>query len=218
MSDTQTVDRRIPAWLAPYKNEWRSLYTFQYLFSVEGRPLSSWLAEIQPRLRCVTKPTTNGKGTARYYLVKQIWACSLAHGLKLLPAAQLQPRDEAMQALMAELSDLRSKLFVQSQRPAEVRIVDRTPDHMPMFKALLTATEPRPLPGVYFLIEGEEITYVGQSQNVLARMHGHTGKTFNTVKMIHVPDSAVRLAMEARLISAFATRDNVKGLENRRTA
>lgn len=210
--------RRIPEWLAPYKNEWRSMYTLNALFTTEGRPMSSWLEEIRPRLRCVTKPTTNGKGNARYYLVKQIWACALAHGVKLLPSVALQPRDKEMLALRAEIGDLRSKLFVQSQRPAEVRIVDRTPDHLPMFKALLTATEPRPLPGVYFLITGDEITYVGQSQNVLARMSGHTGKTFHTVKMIHIPDSALRLAMEGRLINAFAPRDNVKGLEYRRTA
>jgi len=211
-------DRRIPEWLAPYKNEWRAMTNIYTLFEIEGRPLSSWLQEIRPRLRCVTKPTSNGKGIARYYLVKQIWACSLAHGLKLIPAHALRPRDEVLLALRAEIGDLSSKLFVQSQRPAEVRVVDRTPDHLPMFKALLTATEPRPLPGVYFLITGDEITYVGQSQNVLARMHGHTGKTFNTVKMIHVADSALRLAMEGRLINAFAPRDNVKGLEYRRTA
>lgn len=211
------MDRRIPEWLAPYKNEWRSMSTMQALFNTYDRPMSKWLEEIRPRLRCIAKPAKNRSGIARYYLVKQIWACALAHGVKLIPSPALTPKEVEIAMLKEQLADRNSRLIELANRKPEVRVV-RPADYEQMLTTMLTATEPRPLPGVYFLISEGVVTYVGQSQNVLARMSGHTGKTFDTVKMIHIPDPSERMAEEGRWILAFAPRNNVAGLPTRKEA
>lgn len=203
-------DRRIPDWLAPYKNEWRIMSTMCALFYTEGRPLSSFLQEIRPRLRCVLQPARTPAGVARYYLVKQVWACALAHGVKLLPAAALTETRDKKEAMEKEIVELKTRLYFADNKPPQVRIV-RPPDWTEMLAAMLCATEPRPLPGIYFLISAGVVTYVGQSQNVLGRMSGHTGKSFDTVKMIHEPDPSRRLTEEGRWIIAFSPRDNVAG-------
>jgi len=203
--------RRIPDWLAPYKNEWMALSSMCALFNIEGRRASlPWLKEIQPRLRCVTKPARNGSGVSRYYLVKQVWACALAHCVKLTPSAEITGENDKMRFLEKEVTSLREQLFKASMKPPTVRIV-RPPDWTEMLAAMLCATEPKPLPGIYFLISEGVVTYVGQSQNVLYRMHGHRGKTFDTVKMIHEPDLTRLLVEEGRWIGAFSPRDNVTG-------
>lgn len=203
-------DRRIPEWLAPYKNDWRSMSTMNTLFYTEGRSLPAWLKEIQPRLRCVRRPLRGKEGFGNYYLVKQVWAFALAHGVTLAPSPLLTGEAEKMEKLEKRVKDLDLSLYIASTRPPVVKIV-RPPDWTEMLAAMLCATEPRPLPGVYFLISQGVVTYVGQSQNVLARMSGHTGKTFDTVKMIHHPDPTKRMAEEGRWIGAFSPRDNIAG-------
>jgi hypothetical protein len=203
-------DRRIPEWLAPYKNEWRSMSTLNALFTTEGRPMSPWLREIQPRLRCMRRPIPGPQGFGKYYLVKQVWAFALAHGVTLVPSSVLTGEAEKMERLEKRIKDLELSLYLATTKPPVVRIV-RPPDWTQMLAAMLCATEPRPLPGVYFLISEGVVTYVGQSQNVLARMSGHTGKTFDTVKMIHTPDPTARLVEEGRWIGAFSPRDNIAG-------
>lgn len=210
--------RSIPEWLAPHKNEWRSMSTMANLFSTEGRPLSVWLQEIRPRLRCVQRPMPSNRGVASYYLVKQVWACSLAHGVKLIPSASLNPDADRIAELEAALAEASTKLYFLSNRTPEFRIAPAARIEPGLLAAMLSATEPRPLPGVYFLISEGQVTYVGQSQNVLARMSGHARKSFDTVKMIHIPDPPTRLIEESRWIMAFEPRDNVKGLESRRTS
>ncbi|MGJ7512390.1 GIY-YIG nuclease family protein [Variovorax sp. GT1P44] len=215
MSDTAILERRIPDWLAPHKNEWRSRIGLGALFIVEGRPFSAWMNEIQPRLRCVSKESTNGKSMARYYLVKQVWAFARAHGLTIKPAAPFREDRERILELENRVADLQRRLIAAESRPPEVRLV-RNPNAIPMLTSMLTTTEAKPLPGVYFLISEGVVTYVGQSQNVLARMSGHRGKRFDAVKMIHEPDMNALSPLEDRWIQAFAPRDNVRGLEHMR--
>lgn len=67
-------------------------------------------------------------------------------------------------------------------------------------------------PGVYFLCQGDEVVYVGQSVNVYARLaeHQRSKKEFDAVYMLHVPtiqlddvESAFIHALRPRLQGRF---------------
>lgn len=78
---------------------------------------------------------------------------------------------------------------------------------------LLSATEARAAPGVYFLIDAKgTVIYVGQSQNVLARLSGHADKPFYQARMIPVPSQGKRMQVEARFIRLLRPALNIRGL------
>ncbi len=54
-------------------------------------------------------------------------------------------------------------------------------------------------PGIYFLVHGENILYVGQSVNPLSRIPQHKDKPFSRAYMIPVPSSALN-SVEGALI------------------
>lgn len=98
---------------------------------------------------------------------------------------------------------------------------DRAPKYpvKDLLLLMLTATSPKPVPGVYFLIaESGEVTYVGQSKNVLVRMSGHAERTFENVRMIRVDDSEQRLKLEAYLIKVLAPKENIMNMERSNNA
>jgi hypothetical protein len=87
-----------------------------------------------------------------------------------------------------------------------------------LMRMLVAASEPRMLPGVYFLLcSAGRIQYVGQSDNVLFRMAGHREKKFARAQMIHVKSASERDRLEARFIHIFEPPLNVQLQLNNRT-
>lgn len=75
---------------------------------------------------------------------------------------------------------------------------------------------PMKLAGVYFLFNGAELVYVGQSGNVLSRIGTHYDeriKTFTAYTVIFQPDKPTRLHWERQLITTFQPFYNVVSLE-----
>lgn len=56
--------------------------------------------------------------------------------------------------------------------------------------------------GVYALMDGDSILYIGQSANISARVAGHRskGRLFSSVSFIRIPGRANRLRVESELI------------------
>ena len=209
------MNREIPEWLTPFKNQWLSIGGIQKIIALEGRPISSWLQEIRPRLRKITEPAKNTPtGTTAKYLVKHVWAMSLAHSVRIIPTEKSAPQE----MLLLEIESLRRQLTYLEDHPiTRVVEVDKTGDSVTLLRLLATSTEARPVPGVYFLVDSfGHIAYVGQSKNVLARMAGHNDKQFTTVKMIHVKEDRKRLEIEGKLIALFAPKFNKTGPSYRR--
>ena len=208
--------RTIPGWLEPYKNQWLSAGRLKGMLRIDGGFFGPWLDSVKPRLKKISEPANTRGGSVSKYLVKHVWALSLAHGVKLGPNESI-------------LSAPSSSFLVETIRNLEVRLVEESgrvkiktvyehaaPDYINLMRLLVTATEPRPTPGVYFLLdEFGNINYIGQSKNVLARMSGHTGKIFSAVKMIKADDDDARLKLESRLIEFFKPPANVNGIKNR---
>jgi hypothetical protein len=97
-----------------------------------------------------------------------------------------------------------SKIAVRQYRALAREAVD-------IIRLLVGATEPKPKPGVYFLLgRNSEIVYVGQSDNVLVRMRGHDDKEFDCVRMIHMADQAKRGKLETRLINLLTPPLNIR--------
>lgn len=67
--------------------------------------------------------------------------------------------------------------------------------------------------GVYFLIDGEEVTYIGQSKNIIARVGQHmaAGKRFTEFTYIKCSPENLNL-YERRLILLYKPRDNISML------
>lgn len=203
---------QIPDWLQPFKNEWMSAGAMARVMRLEGSRLAlpGWIREIRGRLRSVQCEARNGKPTMKY-LVKQVYACAKAHGLTVVPAEEAVPAEERIR----QLEDMVARLTAQLHRVPHAGVAPvRTPPEWSASTLLqlgVRLTEVRPLAGVYFLLaDDESIAYVGQSQNVLARMSGHTDKSFQSVRMIHVPDRGERLRLEAQLIGTLRPRYNLQ--------
>ena len=204
---TKTAARHIPEWLEPIKNTWQSASKMNQIFRLEGGCFSAWFSLIKPRLRSVIVPYA--KGSATKYLVKQVWAAALAHGVKLKPSDEQVPAD----ALNREINKLRLELEAQKNVICRVIEVNHTNESIDLLRLLAAATDARPVPGVYWLLDNVgEVAYVGQSKNVLARMSGHVGKEFATVRMVQITDDKRRLYIESRLIRLLTPPKNIVGI------
>lgn len=209
--------RPIPAWLEPHKNKWLTVAKLQGLIDVEGGRFNPWFDKVRPRLRVVTEHCRTTKGLVRRYLVKQIWACSLAHNVTLVPASLASDRIKQIESLQREVFALQTQLAKAEAEantlvtPDNADAVARVP--VEMLRKLLSAEPPKPEQGVYFLLDGAaKVIYVGQSTNVLARMAGHVEKQFASVKMITTKTTAERLETEALYIKAMRPPLNRAGL------
>lgn len=60
---------------------------------------------------------------------------------------------------------------------------------------------------IYFLMDGDECVYVGQTANLRQRILGHGGKTFDRTMFIHV-DDGIRLSAEQEWISRLRPKYN----------
>lgn len=70
-----------------------------------------------------------------------------------------------------------------------------------LMRLLVSATEVRPEPGIYFLMNKlGAIIYVGQSENVMCRMSGHKEKDFYSARMVKIKRADERLRIETRFI------------------
>jgi hypothetical protein len=75
---------------------------------------------------------------------------------------------------------------------------------------IATTIEFARISGVYFLFDGDEIVYVGQSVNVLNRVTSHFyDKKFDKVALLRVPEKDL-LAIESIYIKKFLPKYNLK--------
>jgi hypothetical protein len=184
------------------------------LFTIEGRAFGPWFDSVRDRIKYITEESKNRTGPVKRYLVKHVWAASLAHSLSLQPSEKTSPYE----AIALDRDNLRVELEQERQRiRVKVVEVDSTPHSVKIIKLMASATDARPAPGVYLLLnKSGEVVYVGQSRNVLSRMVGHQEKEFQTVKMIHIKEERERLEIEGVLIKTLAPVFNVQGLGFRR--
>jgi hypothetical protein len=205
-----------PDWLTPHKNEWMSMGTIATIMQLRECGFTSWFISVRSRLRSVRVPARNGT-LATNYLVKHVWAAAKAHGLEPIPTSRTRSPAERIAELEGDAAKLRWTLSQRTEelRQAMARLHNieksyETKTHSRSVLAMaLRMTEPKPLPGVYFLLSEEKnITYVGQSQNVLGRMSGHSGKDFHSVRMIHVEDKDERMFIEKAMIELLQPKDN----------
>jgi len=206
--------RKIPIWLEAHKNQWLSQGKIKELFSIEGRAFGPWFDMVKPRIKSITEQTRNNTGTSKKYLVKHVWAASLAHGVVLRPSYATSPED----VLRLEIDRLNEQLELERKHiRVKVITVDSAPESIALIRMLASSVEAQPIPGVYFLLRRDgDISYVGQSGNVLSRMAGHQDKDFSSVRMIHIKDEKKRLEVEAQLIKILAPPFNKTGLGFRR--
>lgn len=75
-------------------------------------------------------------------------------------------------------------------------------------------TEHRAVRGVYFLFQGDELTYVGKSVNVHGRIRAHrtNGRTFDRFCIMPVTDGWELDWLEAAIIRALQPRQNTLGV------
>lgn len=217
--------RGLPEWLRPYGNTWRSAGQIaNVLRIITGVETHGWIYKNRDRIKFVQEVTSNGK-MGRKFLVKHLWAVVRADGLEVEPAGLTVAPAKRIADLLAEVESLtaRNAALFQSnvmnttirRRVETVRVKVTDPD---LIRLLVLSTEPRPAPGVYFLIRNGQIVYVGQSKNVLSRMIGHVDKAFSSVRMVEVQDTAERLALEKELIGALNPPLNINGVDMREDA
>ena len=210
----------IPAWLRPYRNDWLTAGGIAKIMRVVSRDpkvsshpeTHSWVYKNQLRFSSVIAgPAPNAKGVLRKYQVKSVWVVAKVDGLDVVETFITSPVDQKIAMLEQE-----NRQWREAQIP-QIHVVHAkrefsTSDTL-LLKLLVMASDPRPKAGVYFLISNESnITYVGQSKNVLSRMAGHQAKDFDFVRMIEIPDDKQRLEIEMRLIKLLEPRDNLMGL------
>lgn len=207
--------RKIPDDIQPFKNQWLSAGKIKQLFCFEKTAFSTWFEATKSRIRYVNTDNKARPGEySKKYLVKNVWAAACAHGLTLRLSDNATPQQE-IASLKTELAALeaREKSLVGTIQELKSWGAPREPDlTVSMYKRILFATEPRPVQGVYFLLRGEEIVYVGQSGNVLSRMAGHQNKDFDLVRMIQTYGDKERTFLETSMIRSFRPEYNVKGI------
>lgn len=215
----QGYTMKFPDWLQKYKNDWVTRGRLSMLVKSDEIAFTKWFDVIKPRLKTVKQPSNNRNGDITLYLVKEAWAKAKAHGVELMPNENIfkENAEMSMQRRITELE--RENFFIRKQfhevslesQSIKTKYETRPHDFLPqapIVHLLLTATPPRPVPGVYFLISGLEVVYVGQSERVLGRMAGHMDKEFDEVRMIEVPDRDSMLALEGKLISLLRPKYN----------
>ena len=62
--------------------------------------------------------------------------------------------------------------------------------------------------GIYFLLDGKEIVYIGQTKNFENRLIQHSNKNFTGYRFIECSDKKRRLLYEARWLNKFKPKYN----------
>lgn len=203
---TPMIHRRdFPEWLAPHKNEWLTVGGIIGLIKTSPMPTSVFMNLIKSRIQSKTNVLRISGKLSRHYLVKQVWACAMAHGLEVSDAKEIQKNQGEVRALNNEIRSLQNQIAALRSEAAMERKKKKDEEDYAKSRSLLAMmaniSDVRPIPGVYFLLSGTEIVYIGTSKNVIARMSGHTDKTFDCAKMIHIADDENRYFVETTLIS-----------------
>lgn len=214
----------LPDWLNRHKNEWLSAGEIAKLIILEGCGVTrasknpathTWVYANKDRIKNKSiGKAANGTGELRRYSVKSVWAVAKADGLSVTPTYAVSPIEQKLAAL--ERANASLEYQVRSNVP-DIRVIhakrEFTQSDLLMLRLLVVATDPRPRPGVYFLVsEAKGIVYVGQSKNVITRMAGHQEKQFDYARMIEIADDKQRLEIEMRLIKLLEPKDNLMGL------
>lgn len=207
---------KIPEWLEPIKNDWKSEGVLLGLLEADEVVLSSWFREVKPRLKSVKGKNPRNGQTNTLYQIKNVWALARAHGvnLKLGNRKKDRARVEELERTVSVLRDRIDRLLLESAclRQDVVNVqAERREEHSlearELIRLALTCGPVDPRPGVYFLFGGSgEIVYVGQSKSVSARLAGHRDKDFTSVKMIPT-DSP--LVYEGAFISLLKPKYNI---------
>jgi hypothetical protein len=81
--------------------------------------------------------------------------------------------------------------------------------HCPLLACAVDIPVPELLSGVYLLMQGDEVVYVGQTRDLMTRLMGHLkdGKQFDGVRFIAV-EASLKDRTEAELIFRFKPKYN----------
>lgn len=210
----------IPEWLGPYKNEWLTAGGIAKVMRIENcggqvnklPETQTWVTKNRDRIkRKSAGAAPNGKGEMWRYLVKSVWSVAKVDGLNVCETYETSSDLQKIRCLEREIE------LQKNARAPEIRVIHAKREFDKsdtlLLKLLVMASDPRPKPGVYFLVSDEGgVTYVGQSKNVISRMSGHQSKDYDFARMIEIPDDQQRLQIEMRLIKLLEPRDNLMGL------
>lgn len=111
-------------------------------------------------------------------------------------------------------SDFQAAYSEAMARVAETESTDPLPPferHAPAEPAL---DDRGPTAGVYLLMQGKRVVYVGSSSDMVSRVsaHRHTGREFDRAYYISIPDAEQRTHLEWLLISALGPEQNHAGI------
>lgn len=96
------------------------------------------------------------------------------------------------------------KVFVKK----DINIIDRPPDAIRLNKDLIQVDIHYYPPGVYFLCNGDEVVYVGQSINIFGRLVEHRqNKNFDRIYILPIPEHELN-AVEGALIRILKPKYN----------
>lgn len=206
----------IPEWLEPHKNKWVTAGGMADIMRLSPISTQRFIQIIKPRIKSATSISKQGGRQTTFYLVKQVWACAKAHNLIIESAEPYLQQKDRVKELEAELARMQKADFLRrislNEAKEKADAVSNTASSKELLRLFITSTEARPSPGVYFLVKGGDVVYIGTSKNVIHRMAGHADKSFDFARMIHIDESDERMKTEARLISIFNPLHNVNNV------
>lgn len=174
--------------------EYASLGRLQHTVMFDdGYPVKRFVTEFRSQIEQKVERGVN-KRPALYFKTASFLEVCRAKGKEVIPTKSTLSD--------AEFKILSEKLGTERRLSIRHRLV----------LALLSAAPISRDPGVYILIKGEEVVYIGQSFDVLCRIGGHMRKPFDRAVMIRVDDAEARRTLERELIVVCAPRFNLAGV------
>jgi hypothetical protein len=182
----------------------------QWFLLIDGVTVISWIGKRQRIGRPI--PFVMHDRHKKYRLI-DILAIARGSGatLSLMPEYKQRKDISALQlelnTLKAELSDLlSSKALLLEQQEHFNTLAPYVHS-----EADIVAHTFKPLPscGVYFLIEGNRVVYVGQSINIMGRLASHSQKNFEKVAFLPCPQESLSM-VESFYIHMLRPRHNAQ--------
>ena len=218
------IDRYIPGFLLPYKNEWVVASWFSIaLFRSDTQVLRS--EQLFHRIDFPSCTKAHGKVIRRYYNVKEVLAKAKAHGYSAIEASpyyarmELDQTDRDLLAAKRRLKDIEDRIAqanirigqctsrLEAGQTAEnvVQQVHRLFVEMAYTRNL----PPFEGPGVYVMTNHEEVLYVGQASNIASRVKERV-KVCPAIVCIGVDDQDDRSRLERMLIQLLGPSGNTQ--------
>lgn len=227
------IGRYIPEWIAHRKNEWVTRTELNYIFKFDFNGQVVTASFVLSRIDALKKKQSCNKGPCGYrylYLVKEVVARAKAHGYIPLDATapnideEQSKNDESRHVLFKDsfnaqrqINALHKALDLSNIEIAELKkklhdyvaFNDKAQAVYSIATQLLSATGIKDSPGVYFLVQQNEIVYVGMSKSsVLNRLQGRANLVSHAYMIETHADGAADL--ERLMIATFNPKGNTK--------